>query len=67
SEVAQSSSVVSIDAPVIHSLLPWRPIDSDFDQMRNCNANEVCRKDRKDGLRVDRRLESPVPKMALDA
>jgi hypothetical protein len=29
--------------------------------------NEVCRKDRKDGLRVDRRLESPVLKMALDA
>lgn len=29
--------------------------------------NEVCRKDRKDGLRVDRRLESPAQKMALHA
>ncbi|MEG3168199.1 hypothetical protein U1737_08350, partial [Sphingomonas sp. LB3N6] len=39
SDVAQSSSVVSIDTPVIHGLLPWRPIDSDFNQMRNCNAS----------------------------
>jgi hypothetical protein len=34
---------------------------------KNAWPNEACRKDRKDGLRVDRRLESPVPKMALDA
>ncbi len=30
-------------------------------------ANDVCRKDRKDSLTVDRRQESPVKKMTLAA
>lgn len=38
SDDAHNSSVVSIDAPVIHGLLPWRPIDSEFQSICNCNA-----------------------------
>ena len=33
----------------------------------SASVNDVCRKDRKDGLTVDRRLESPAKKMALVA
>ena len=43
SDDAQSSSVVSIDAPAIHGLPPWRPIDSEFQVKRNCNAKPVTR------------------------
>ena len=41
SDDAQSSSVVSIDAPAIHGRPPWRPIDSEFQLKRNCNASQT--------------------------
>ena len=35
--------------------------------LTSASANDVCRKDRRDGLTVNRRLESPAKKMALVA
>lgn len=50
----------------VRTRLPGRGITSSAARA-SASANDVCRKDRGDGLTVDRRLESPAKKMALVA
>ena len=50
----------------VRTRLPGRGITSSAVRA-SASANDVCRKDRGDGLTVDRRLESPAKKMALVA
>ena len=50
----------------VQTRLPSRGIASSAART-SASANDVCRKDRGDGLTVDRRLESPAKKMALVA
>ena len=50
----------------VRTQLPGRGITSSAARA-SAPANDVCRKDRGDGLTVDRRLESPAKKMALVA
>ena len=50
----------------VRTQLPGRGITSSAARA-SASANDVCRKDRGDGLTVDRRLESPAKKMALVA
>lgn len=50
----------------VRARLPSRSITRSVART-NASANHVCRKDRGDGLTVDRPLESPAKKMALVA